>query len=178
MLWQPDNGSEAAPKDESDENRGRAAYGLLRQWEGVPGWTGQRLDEARLARWIRDLRARAREAERVEAAEHLLGEVLARVPPGVDGQWPHEIAREVLEQSKGTALRDSLMVAKINARGVFSKSLDEGGRQERAIAEGLFQGARRLEPRWPRTAEVLRDLGRHYLAYAEHWDRDAARRDG
>lgn len=178
LLWLPDEGSESTPMEEPDGTRGRAAYSLLRQWHGIPGRTGRRLDEALLRAWIDELGARAREANRVEAADHLLGEVLARLPAGRDGLWPHEIARGILERSGDGILRDSMMIAKVNARGVFAKSLDEGGRQERTIADGFFQAARRLEPRWPRTAEMLRDLGRHYLGYAEYWDRDAARREG
>lgn len=58
----------------------------------------------------------------------------------------------------------------LNSRGVVSRSLDEGGRQERAKAVQYKEYARILSDKWPRTAMLMKEIARSYDFQARRED--------
>jgi hypothetical protein len=52
-----------------------------------------------------------------------------------DGPYLHEAVRDVLEYLESQAGERSMERGRYNQRGTTSRSVDEGGRQERALAE-------------------------------------------
>src|SRR5206468_882691 len=64
-----------------------------------------------------------------------IGGVLAWAPKETDGSWPCLPVRDLLEDIGTEELFSGWEVGIFNKRGVVSKSLREGGVQERSLAE-------------------------------------------
>ena len=107
---------------------------------------------------------------RAIALDHL-GKALASSPLDVDGIWPHESIRGLLERMDGhNELKDAFVVGRYTDRGVTMRSIGDGGEQERQLAQQyrLWQNA--LSIRWPATSGLLGRI-------AADFDRDAVRMD-
>ena len=86
--------------------------------------------------------------------------------------------RDLLEDLTGNHVREGVEIGRFNSRGVTSRGMYQGGRQERTLAETYDDWSRRVAPRWPNTARILRDLARTYREWAEREDdRDEQWRD-
>ncbi|WP_309896655.1 hypothetical protein [Archangium sp.] len=158
--------------DEMAATKARTAYEILSAWEGVPGdeLSNAEEREEQLFSWATaalDLtRKRGHESGGIiEGAK-----VLARAAPAEDGAWPCLAARKFLEQDGSERLARSVYTAKRNLRGVYSKGLQEGGAQERELAEEFKRDADKLRNDWPRTAALLDELASTYLRDAERED--------
>lgn len=104
------------------------------------------------------------------ALDHL-GKALSSSPLDVDGNWPHESIRGLLERmDRHDELKDAFVAGRYTDRGVTIRSIGEGGEQERLLAQQyrLWQNA--LSIRWPVTSGVLGRI-------AADFDRDAVRMD-
>jgi alpha/beta superfamily hydrolase len=77
--------------------------------------------------------------------------------------------RDLIEELASQHVERGVEVERHNVRGVVSKAIFEGGRQERALAEEA-RGWARASARWPRTAAML-------LSVAQMWDAMADRED-
>jgi len=103
-----------------------------------------------------------------------LGELLARATADEqDGIWPPRPVRDLLEELKSEHFESGLQNGHIRARGVTTRGVYDGGRQERRIAAQLRTHAERLDVRWPKAAQLLRDLAVTYEGFAAHEDRHA-----
>lgn len=168
-----------APSEPDEEASARAmnAYRLLNGWNLLPGTdTNGDVDVERLQSWVSEVRRIAAEARRAVIADLRIGEVLARSPVGSDGIWPHEAVRDLLERLRGTGdIQQGFVTGRYNQRGVFSKAIGEGGRQEREIAGRYMDAANALRRRWPVVSRFLRDIADGYLRDAEREDQRGAR---
>ena len=79
-----------------------------------------------------------------------------------DGVWPHRILRDLIEDGVTQEIEEGLQIGLLIGRGVVTKALDEGGRQERELAAKYAGYAAHVEHRWPHTATVLRDISNDY----------------
>ena len=95
-----------------------------------------------------------------------VGRILSYAPCGEDGIWPHEAVREVIEKFESRDLERGIEIGVYNQRGVVVKSLDEGGEQERKLAEKYGQFADALKLKWCRTANMLRRIAQIYIEEA------------
>jgi hypothetical protein len=108
----------------------------------------------------------------LEACDSRIGEVLAYAPGEPDGSWPCIPVRDALEEFS----RDSKEIFRgfsagiFKKRGLVTKSLREGGDQERGLAKAFRSFADACQGGWDRTAETLRRLARSY-------EEDARRED-
>jgi hypothetical protein len=93
-----------------------------------------------------------------------------------DGAWPAKAVRDAIEELANAELESSLVIELFNKRGVHSRPIDGGGEQERTFAESSSQAADRLQHKWPRTADMLRENAKQWLWHAEREDRRAAER--
>ncbi len=154
----------------TDAQRAKARndYRLLQDFNVLPGSGDESIDFEILTAWISRVRELARETDREVVGDIYVGHVLARAPEE-NGIWPPIAVSRVIEEQQSEDIARGIAVERMNMRGVYSKSLDEGGRQERQLAEKYRNWANsRLD--CPTTAAVLERI-------AESYDRDAERED-
>jgi hypothetical protein len=79
----------------------------------------------------------------------------------------------VLEREQDDDLEDSLVIARLNQRGVTSRGVYDGGRQERALAEKYRKTAAQIRDEWPRAGKVLDRIIASYETDARREDASA-----
>lgn len=125
---------------------------------------------------VERIRKLAAERRHGGIVDDYLGKALASSPLGVDGAWPHESVREVLERYDSKALADGFVVGKCNLRGTTSRSPGDGGEQERELAAQYQAWQRIIVARYPRASALLGRLDEHYRSDANSADVDVRRR--
>jgi hypothetical protein len=83
--------------------------------------------------------------------------------------FPPRAVRDLLEDVRSDALEEGLTLGVLNKRGVTSRRLLDGGKQEWDLAAQLRVQEEAATP-WPRARKLLRML-------AEQYERDARRED-
>ena len=153
------------------------AYRLLQSWRQIPG--SERADGEvnadRLRAWMAELRPLLIQADRLKVGELHVGMVFAHSRIDNDGTWPTRPIRDVIEELGSTDLESGFQTGTFNKRGVTSRGLDQGGDQERALADVLDVQANAIMDQWPRTAAILRSLAGGYRAEARTHDDEANR---
>ena len=146
--------------------RGTAAYRLLSSFGEGPGRQGDTRDPERLGAWVRDVQRLGQEAPRCELTDEYIGHALAHAPADPsDEAWPHKTVRDVLEKLSSEEAERGVQIERFNMRGVYSKALFEGGKQERGFAAQYRGWAAKCDS-WPRTQRLLDEI-------AKEWDRHA-----
>ena len=164
-------GEEPTDVPEDQQVRATLAYDLISGWKTPPGLNEDlTVPSDALHDWVRKVREIALGCGRITVADHKIGNLLSHYPPGSDGIWPHEVLRNLIEELANDEIEKGIKFGVINSRGVISRSLQEGGSQERAIAERYKNSARALADRWQRTARLLRNLGKMYESDARRED--------
>jgi hypothetical protein len=156
----------------TDERRSRArlAYQLLQSVKMVPGFSSGAEDVSHLRYWMSEVRALAKEADRAVIADQQIGQILAYAPSDTeDAAWPSKPIRDLIEELAAEQVERGIAISRFNQRGVFSKGLYDGGKQERALAN-QYRNWADITCKWPRTSALLRQI-------ADDWDRYAARAD-
>jgi hypothetical protein len=163
-------GESLSEPDELARNRATQAFKLLHEWRGIPG-RGESgiIDRTTLHAWIVTARITFQDSGYADIGDQKIGEILARVPPGDDGKWPHESIRELLEEFRSESMEEGIILGIRNGRGVTVRSPHDGGELEIALARRYAESADSLV-RFPRIANVLRQL-------AECYRNDARRED-
>ena len=90
--------------------------------------------------------------------------------PRRDGPWPCRPVCEVLETIASQDVAAGFKMGVYNARGVHSRSLDEGGKQERELSARYRGWAEQLAFDYPYVASILERIAKGY-------DRDAEQED-
>lgn len=166
----------------SDEQQARARRGneLLNSWQTLPGMAEDRnIDPVALEAWVRSARGKLAASGRAEPGDRMIGKLLSHAAQGNDGIWFHPAVREVIEEVASTELERGIEVGVYNSRGMVSRGLMEGGRQERQLADQYRACASAISDRWPRTAAMLRRIEASYRAEARSEDISAElRKDG
>jgi hypothetical protein len=172
VVFKPEHG-EARPPEDGAKRQAGAAYELLEGLRTLPGQTANEIDETKLLDWCFEVRDLAKDADRLTMAEQRIGHMFARAPASTaDGAWPHEAVRRAIEKLASDALERGVAVARVNMRGVYSKSIGEGGAQERELAAESLRWAEAM-PTTPRTAAMLRRISENWMRYAERADVEA-----
>ncbi len=130
------------------------------------------IDEASLKWWVQHARLRLTEIDRVAVGDAMIGTALASSPADSNGDWPCEAVRNLLEGLDNDDIDQGLLLAVSNQRGVTSRSVTEGGEQERELAEYYRVRSQQFQ-RWPRTAAIFTKLAHSYDHEAGVHDRDA-----
>ncbi len=152
---------------------GSAAFGLLRQVTRIPGAGDDgSVDGHALRRWVDEARRSCREHGRSAIGDEQIGELLSRAPSEGDGSWPCRPVCEVLERVASPDVARGFEVGVYNARGAVSRSLDEGGGQERELSGRFRAWAERLVFDYPYVANILERIAKSYDREAEHEDAD------
>ncbi|CAM8670445.1 hypothetical protein MCEMSHM24_01741 [Comamonadaceae bacterium] len=166
---------EPEPMSEGAEKLAVAAYELLTSLQVLPGQAGAEVDYALLWAWCQEVRVIAVEVDRIEITDQRIGALLAHAPSSqVDGAWPHEAVRAVIEQLVSEEVERGLAIERFNMRGVYSKAIGEGGQQERVLAEKCQDWATAM-PGSPRTSAMLMKMAESWRREAELADQSAAK---
>jgi hypothetical protein len=149
----------------------RISYDVLREWRSLPGTqTDGTVDAAYLASWVREAREHLVRVDRVDMGDKCIVQLLSGASKGADGIWPTEAVRDIVESLNSDHLRDGLEIGKLNARGVTTRGMLDGGVQEVVLASQYEQNAKKIATRWPTVARVLRNLSNHYRESAARED--------
>jgi len=153
---------------ERDLARAQQAFRMLEIWKTVPGsassLTGNKddeqvtsvVDEKALFDWVHEARRLAGEAGRLAICDSKIGNVLAYAPADLDGPWPCEPVRKVIEKIGSKELDRGIVIGVFNKRGAHWRK--PGGDQERHIAAKYRSYAEAARSKWPRTFAILQEL--------------------
>jgi hypothetical protein len=166
--------SEQESDQPSDEKRARAefAWHLLQSWNKPPGLEpdGQ-VNSQKLREWVNEARSLAIENDRSVVADLHIGHVLYYYPiDPSDSAWPHVELRRLLEELQCIDIERGIETEQFNARGVTTKDVFEGGKQERELAQKWRSWADIIDLRWIRTKTMLERI-------AASWDAQAISED-
>lgn len=168
-VFRAASGEKSEPSEEK-RARATASYRLLGTIKILPGQNGEELDFDTLYAWCLEVRQRAADIDRVAITDQYIGHILAHAPAEKsDNAWPHFAVRRLLDELRSDEVERGVETERHNMRGVYSKSLDEGGAQERALADQARIWASAM-PNYPRAAALLTRIG-------DSWDRQAAQED-
>jgi hypothetical protein len=160
------------------QNLASQAFQVLRDWAHVPGADDQGvIDPAALEDWVKRARKLLAEAGRGEIGDIKIGETLSAAIREPDQPWPPKSVREIIELARSRALEQGFEVGVYNRRGVTVRMPQDGGGQERALAERYRRDAKALRFDWPRTAACLDRIATTYEVDANREDLSAEQRD-
>ncbi|WP_031480086.1 hypothetical protein [Maridesulfovibrio frigidus] len=156
-------------------NHAKVFWELLYHWESpYPGLdTDEKLCNDILERWVESAHQLGKEKDRSAVCDNHIGQILSFIPPDEDGIWPNKIVRNILEKHGTEKTISGMAMGKSNARGIFSKSMNEGGKQEYELAEQYRNWRDSLSPiKESKSREVLDILVRGYTADGQRQDKE------
>lgn len=175
---------ESGVRDVEPENAEHArsvasqAYRLLELWNRLPGTRDDgTIDGEALEAWIKEARSLARAAGRANIADSRIGNMLSASPDGVDGNWPAEAVRDVIDLFRSKPMIEGFCVGKSNRRGITTRMPRDGGNLERQEAAQYRVWAKAIAFEHPHTAKALDTLAESYEDEARHHDEYAERID-
>jgi hypothetical protein len=164
-----DSPSEGVPDDQRRLMASRA-FEVLRSWRRCPGTTADgQVDSSALSEWVSEARTRLTEAGRLTVGDQEIGQVLAFAEPDSDGMFPPRSVRDLFETVRSGDIESGFLMGLYNKRGVTSRGLYDGGRQEWELAREAREVSEAAKE-WPRTKRL-------YRVVAEGYERDARRQD-
>ena len=178
LVYKPASASHQDRPEPSDAERSimSNAWHLLWHWPSgsfAPGADAHsRLDSASLNCWIDQVRSRLARIDRADVGDSTIGTALAGAPADPDEDGPCEAVRDLIERIQSNLLESGFATALYNARGATSRSLTEGGHQERELADYYRDSSRQFN-RWARTAAIYARLADDYEHMAATADREA-----
>ena len=158
---------------ENKKHMAQRSYNLLEGLTRIPGHNDLgELEAYQLAKWVKIVRDSCTELARGEIGDICIGKLLSSAPVGNDGVWPCEPVRQVMEDLRSRSVMRGAQTGRYNARGVVCR--DEGGDQERTLAQEYLRWAEALQSTHPYvSSELLMDLVKTYEADARREDTDS-----
>lgn len=158
------------------KERAQLAFKLLSTWKTIPGSDDKgKIDYNKLKEWVDKARELCKAHDRLEVCDNHIGQVFAYAIPDVNSNWPPEEICRIIEEVKSIELDNGFIVGIYNKRGIVTKSLFEGGRQERMLAEQYKSYSERLAIRYPRVSAILRKVAEGYENEAMREDKEVER---
>ncbi|RVT44734.1 helix-turn-helix domain-containing protein [Rheinheimera sediminis] len=158
--------------DKSRDNLAKRGYHLLEALTLIPGQNNLgELEIERLRLWVSRVRGSCNELSRAEVGDLCIGKLFSSSPIGKDGLWPCEEVREVIEEIQSEPMMEGIRTGVFNSRGVTTRSFNDGGNQERELAEKYRAFGNKLLPSHPYVAtNLLFSIAESYEYDAEHHD--------
>ena len=114
-------------------------------------------------------------SSRLSVADQHIGSVLAHAPADAAGVWPDVPVRNLVEITRSKDLETGLVIGRRNSRGVTSRSMTDGGAQDRDLAKIYREWSRATELQWPRTSALLERIAKSYEHGGRTHDEDVER---
>ncbi len=172
LVYRRRNGGD--DEEEANTTAAELAYHVLHDGRVTPGAKDNGVvDEAAFRKWIDHVRSGARENDRLEVAETIIGQWLSRCPSDADGSWPCAPVRDFLDEADSSRIREGFATGVLNNRGITSCGMTDGGEQERVLAEKYRDLAKRIQESHPRVAETITQIEKHYERHAQREDWEA-----
>lgn len=145
---------------------------LLNSVSHIPGQENATQEErARtLFQWAETVRHSCAEHDLQTVGDQYLGLLLSHSPSGEDGIWPNEAVRNVIEKIHSQDILWGVYMGLYNSRGPVWRQ--EGGKQERELADKYRQWLRALEDSHPFVASLLKLMVKTYEDEAEQYDKE------
>lgn len=179
ILYKPDTTDDPATPDDATKEKATKAWHLLHDWSRIPGTQNDgSVSVGELGEWAANVRHLAKKEARLEVCDVTLGELLALSPPERDGTWPCTAVRQVIEETDSVELERGFAIGVHNKRGTVSKSVREGGAQERELAARFGRFANVSLTTFPKVAKMLKCIATSYGAEAVAEDRRAQVQSG
>ena len=156
---------DSSPDDANRADRDLAmnAFAVLQSWDTVPGQREDgSVDKMRLRDWIDAALDAITQRDRRQVGLTVVGQMLSASPPDPDGTWPCAPIRSIIEDLKEKSLESGFFTGVRNSRGVVTKNVNEGGAQERTLAQRYDGYAAAISMTHPRTARLLRAIADSY----------------
>lgn len=180
VLYKPASGERGEPPSEAMRTAAEIAWRVLHHCRRQPGTQPDgSIDRNAFIRFIDEARELCREADRLRVCDSTLGQILAYAPASSDGLWPFEPARDVLDRPELEDMRRGFQIGARNKRGGTSRAYDEGGGQERMLADTYRRQARVLHSSHAYLGAALEEIARSYESDGLREDIEAElRREG
>lgn len=163
ILYKPAHSEREEPVTDATRNAARTAWSILHGCARQPGTrVDGTIDHDAFKQFISDARELCRQADRLDACDGIIGQILAHAPSDEDGLWPFTPAREVLEPYEMEEMRQGFIIGTHNKRGVTCRSPWDGGEQERDLAAYYRSHIERLHLIQPNVANLLDKIARSY----------------
>ena len=180
-VYKPNNDSitEAERENVSAEiqqNYAVQGYRLLDKFRMIPGMDDQnKIDGIVLNQWTDKVRAAAKEADRLDAADRAIGKLFAQYPENIGKIWPPDEISAIIENINSKSMKSSFSMETTNKRGFTSRGPYEGGEIERSNAAYFkkLSEAHRLKHR--NISKIFKDIAAKYLLQAKEEDEQAKR---
>jgi hypothetical protein len=179
LVYRPhDEEAQTESFTEDDRLRARAAYKLLDSCRTFPGRRDDgTIDAQALTEWVTKSRVLLQEAKRETIGDLKIGSILGTSPLGDDGLWPHEAVRDIVQTVESPEIERGIILHVYNSRGGVSKSLREGGAQERELVKRYRAYADGMNEQSSRAAALLREIAAFYESDARRSDVEVAARE-
>lgn len=166
--------NEAVQDHESEYRKRITIHKMLSHWTVIPGKQDDNtLDGDRFNIWMNHVRLLASQRQDLDRIDGYIGRVLAFSPEDADGLWPHHVICDFIEITKSQVMEDDFSIQILNNQGVTMRTLSEGGKQERALAQLYENRAQRVQDRWPRVGRLLSGVAQTFRGRAEEEDHRA-----
>lgn len=167
------NEREDQPITDEMKANARTSYSLLSEFKNVPGLKEGNIDSDELAAWIIKVRDLAAARGLDEIGDQRIGFILAYAPQDPkEPFWPPTAVCKVIEAAAAIHIERGFAIECFNKRGVFSKGINEGGNQERGLAE-KYKGWAYDTRNHPRTSALLARISDEWNRMAEQADVEA-----
>jgi hypothetical protein len=166
--------TEWKPKDsEHSSAAGTATYRLLQNFKRIPGTDDEtgKINEKDLRDWVKETQSLCAKYGRAKVGDQYIGQILSASIVGEDGIWPCLEVRNVMEECGNEDIASGIQMGVYNSRGVHAR--EEGGAQERTLAEKYGNWARKLGFEYPYVASVVESIARTYAHEAAREDSEA-----
>ena len=172
-------------QDEGEENltqkqleqRGNLSWRLIKSWKTIPASENNgQIDYEKLKSWVDEARELCAKSDRIEVCDIQIGELLAYAEPE-ENVWPPEAVCKIIENIESDDLHNGFEVGIKNKRGVTRRALDEGGKQEIALANKFRGYAENLNINFPKTASILNNIAADYENQAKREDEEVEKRE-
>jgi hypothetical protein len=168
---------EEAEPTEARRAQAERAYQLVSSWHGIPGAADGLIDGGRLEQWIKEARRLCKESRRAEVGDQHIGRMLAYAPKEADGIWPAIAVRGAVDLFASVDIERGIVAGLIEKRGPTWRGANDGGGQERDLADQYRSYAEATRLDWLRTSALLDRIAQYYVSEGQRQDQDVERRD-
>jgi len=157
---------------EQINNAARNAHHILSLINRIPGQNDNReIDKKQLSDWINNVKTQCSSKNRIIGCDREIGKILSHAPTGIDGVWPHESVREIIETIKSTEIETNIVTELYNRQGSGVGSLKTFAEKERKLAAIYREQADKIKFSYPRTSALLMRIAVNYESSAKMVDR-------